>query len=1330
VNTPSVSVIMSVHNGAEFLSEAVESILSQTYADFDFIIVDDASVDDSTQILADYAVADKRISLLRNESKRGLAASLNLALEVAAPLVVRMDADDISLPGRLTLQKKLMDEHPEVAVLGGGVRFLDKYGIETGEWILQGTPEEIKENLLEYGPPFAHSSVIMRKEALMAVGGYSELFPCAQDYDLWLRIAERFSLATHSEVILCYRQHPGTVTKSNDLLQLCCMVVARLAAQRRRIGLPDILQERVGHITIDFALTLLDKYSYRTLIQCFVMLCLNQSGANADLLVTFCTKLFQTLPLGRSEEKLLAYAYKVMLQNCPNNLLLVGDLWGQSDFAGLYQTALVQYAPHCPLPPFTLLDKALGGDEVPGHLLVRELAVFACVTNDAHAWVQALIGRVLSIKGISEFDWEWLSARSGAISLLLREGISTRLEERFFPGIDLRDVGPTTSLELLCRLGRLIHELEGVATEASLDRLRGWLEVEACALRGRDVLFLSRIVEQFSGMDALWEKLATVESQGSPLVSIVICAKVETAWLEYMVSTLEYENNVELIINDTSGNYLFYSFKANLSKKVNICVISSSNMYNAYDEALTICKGDVVAFAKDFFCYDLNSIKNAKHHLKFVDAVFGTPHFAQDVPKINLKKVLDSNISPHIIYFFPLFTLRKSIDILGFFKIVDLKKSEEEYYSKLCNLGFRVRCAKDVLIPNGRRSLEEISLQMTKRQRAKKFLKRIWRYFSASAESVAQLNGVDISTVGSASACAEVPIRPVILRPGLCQTMTIAEWLAILPQEKTRVMVSPGVALALLRAGGRHPFFDTIVEPGMCPDPGELFIVFASEAKNWRKSVLEKCCTVFCYAGTADEVYVNRGLAYDVADMLIGMTQELYERLAIFHPVSCLAEDIISCVQCSVRLFSAYKYNIRLIPSDFKTPGSGVITQKSILLSVDTFLQGGRENIILALMSYLRGSGYQVHLSVSGCLSDEAATVLKDLDMSYTTVASESGNEQEILKNLNVGLVVAQHCKDFAKTCFDLGIPYIQSVYGMFMNSSSEDLLPWRSHEPYTTAYICVSPLSAMEVDRHFGVAMNKVVVMPCASAMQMDSDWQPERDVELRAEFGIPEDSPVFLCLGRLQDAKGQRLLLDAFYLAHRNNPAIRLVLCGPCFDDAYRQSLLEQIEKYNLSESVVLAGMRDDVPRLFNLSKGMVMPSFTEGWSLAIAEAVSIGMPVVATNVGGALEQLRGTDGILLQAFAGDLWNVSRDHFCQATTHEHLQHALRDELCAAMLRIADMPTRKKTCLSETVPDKVKAMCECYLALYATVLDGNAVTGVRHLTYFQQKQMRYIEYV
>ena len=123
MNTPSVSVIMSVHNGAEFLSEAVESILSQTYADFDFIIVDDASVDDSTQILADYAVADKRISLLRNESKRGLAASLNLALEVAAPLVVRMDADDISLPGRLTLQKKLMDEHPEVAVLGGGCGF-------------------------------------------------------------------------------------------------------------------------------------------------------------------------------------------------------------------------------------------------------------------------------------------------------------------------------------------------------------------------------------------------------------------------------------------------------------------------------------------------------------------------------------------------------------------------------------------------------------------------------------------------------------------------------------------------------------------------------------------------------------------------------------------------------------------------------------------------------------------------------------------------------------------------------------------------------------------------------------------------------------------------------------------------------------------------------------------------------------------------------------------------------------------------------------------------------------------------------------------------------
>lgn len=1328
MNTPSISVIMSVHNGAKFLSEAVESILGQTYTDFEFIIVDDASIDESVQILADFAAADKRIILLRNESKRGLAASLNLALAAAAPLVVRMDADDISLPGRLALQKKLMDEHPEVAVLGGGVRFLDNYGVETGEWILSGTSEEIKDNLLEYGPPFAHSSVIMRKEALLDVGGYREIFPCAQDYDLWLRMAERFSLATHSEVILCYRQHPGAVSKSKNVLQLCCMALARLASQRRRLGLPDILLERTDPITIDFALTFIDKYSYRTLLQFFSLLCLNHSDTNSELLIKICTRIFQTLPLGISEERFFAYAYKVMLRECPKILHFVGNLWSQSDFVEIYRTALVQHAPHCPLPPFALLDKALGGYEVPGHLLVRELAVYACAPNNKHAWVHALISRILETKGIAEFDWEWISARSGAISLLLREAIGVRLEERFFPGIDLSDVGPTTSLELLCRLGYLIHELESFATEVGLDRLRDWLEAESCALRGRDALFLSHIVEQFPSKDTLRDKFATVEIQESPLVSIVICAKEATPWLEYMVSTLEYEDKVELILNDESEDFWAYSYNSMLQKKVNVCVISSSKMYNAYDEALAMCKGDVIAFAKDYFCYDLNSIKNAKKHLNFIDAVFGYPHFAKDVPKINSNKILESHISSEVMHYFPLFILRKTIDKLGFFKIADKKKSEQGYYSNLCRLGFRVRCAKDVLIPNGNRSLEEIFLQRAIRQRAKKFLKRIRSFFSASNEKNALLNCSDIPTEVSTSACVKVPIRPAILQPSLFQTMTIAEWFAILPQERTRVMVSPGVALALLRDGGGHPLFDKIVEPGMCPDPGELFIVFASEAKNWRTDVLEKCCTVLCYAGAPDEVYVNRGLAYDVADMVVGMTPESYERLAVFHPVSCLAENIISCVQYSVRLFSAYKHNLRLMPSQFQALASAVIPQKSILLSVDTFLQGGRENIILALMSHLRDFGYKVHLNVSGRLSDEAATVLKNLGMPYTTVASEPGHEQEFLKNQNVGLVVAQHCRDFAKSSFELGIPYIQSVYGMFMSSSSEELMSWRSHEQYTSAYVCVSPLSAMEVDRHFGVAMNKVVVMPCASAMHLDSDWQPERDIDLRAEFGIPEDSPVFLCLGRLQDAKGQRLLLDAFYLAHRKNPAIRLVLCGPCFDDTYRQSLLKQIEKYNLADSVILAGMRDDVPRLFNLSKGLVMPSFTEGWSLAIAEAVSIGVPVVATNVGGALEQLRGTNGILLQAFAGDLWNVSRDHFSYATTHEHQQHELRDDLCAAMLRIADLPIRERACVSETVPGIIKAMCERYIALYLAVLNGNAVTGVRHLAYFQQKQMRYLD--
>ena len=126
---PKVSVVMAVYNGEQYLQEAIESILSQTFSDFEFIIVDDASTDCTPEIVQNYAKYDKRIRLMRNKRNLGLTKSLNRGLNVSQGIyIARQDADDLSLPKRLELQVHFLDDHIEIGALGAGVEIVDEKG--------------------------------------------------------------------------------------------------------------------------------------------------------------------------------------------------------------------------------------------------------------------------------------------------------------------------------------------------------------------------------------------------------------------------------------------------------------------------------------------------------------------------------------------------------------------------------------------------------------------------------------------------------------------------------------------------------------------------------------------------------------------------------------------------------------------------------------------------------------------------------------------------------------------------------------------------------------------------------------------------------------------------------------------------------------------------------------------------------------------------------------------------------------------------------------------------------------------------------------------------
>ena len=240
MNSPPISVVMSVFNGQAFLAEAIESVLGQTFRDFELLIIDDGSTDGTAEILSAFAQRDRRIRIVSHPNK-GRAQSLNIGINLAAgKYIARMDADDVALATRFEEQVEFMNEHPDIVVLGGAVELIDTKGqvLHTVRRPLEDA--EIRVAMLSYSPLY-HPAVMMRKEAVVAVGGYREALLDADDYDLWLRIAEFGRMANLDRVILRYRVHADQVSLRGMKQQMLCVLAARASASLRRHGLPDPL---------------------------------------------------------------------------------------------------------------------------------------------------------------------------------------------------------------------------------------------------------------------------------------------------------------------------------------------------------------------------------------------------------------------------------------------------------------------------------------------------------------------------------------------------------------------------------------------------------------------------------------------------------------------------------------------------------------------------------------------------------------------------------------------------------------------------------------------------------------------------------------------------------------------------------------------------------------------------------------------------------------------------------------------------------------------------------------------------------------------------------
>jgi glycosyltransferase involved in cell wall biosynthesis len=229
-----LTVLLPVRDGAATLDAAISSIRRQTFGDFELLVLDDGSRDASPDIAGGHAAEDARVRLLANPAS-GLVAALNLGIASAnAPLVARMDADDIALPERFEQQLERLAAEPDLLVLGTATIRIDAEGRRLSVAIPPVDPAEVA-RALELVNVIAHPTVVMRKDALEAVGGYRRAYLRAEDHDLWLRLAERGKLSNLAEPLLEYRIG-GPFRPQAFARQVLSEMTARAAARLRRSG--------------------------------------------------------------------------------------------------------------------------------------------------------------------------------------------------------------------------------------------------------------------------------------------------------------------------------------------------------------------------------------------------------------------------------------------------------------------------------------------------------------------------------------------------------------------------------------------------------------------------------------------------------------------------------------------------------------------------------------------------------------------------------------------------------------------------------------------------------------------------------------------------------------------------------------------------------------------------------------------------------------------------------------------------------------------------------------------------------------------------------------
>ena len=479
-------------------------------------------------------------------------------------------------------------------------------------------------------------------------------------------------------------------------------------------------------------------------------------------------------------------------------------------------------------------------------------------------------------------------------------------------------------------------------------------------------------------------------------------------------------------------------------------------------------------------------------------------------------------------------------------------------------------------------------------------------------------------------------------------------------------------------------------------------------------------CLVAWFPADADSPNRYRAESRGAADLCFAADEATAARLAMLTPHVFQAAPgpklvTLATTWANGKLFhEATRTNAertRSLPRVFRPEKRAV----RVLLQADDFTQGGTEQVVLDLARSLRNDDFDVSLLILG----KQGSDVEKIRQAGVPVLTLPGGDREshyrrLLKDRRIDVVNAHYSLFGSWIAAESGIPFVQNIHNSYVYLPPEGAADYRAHDPFTSAYACVSQMAAHYSDVKLGLPVSKMVLMPNGIDLaRLDAVGRDARP-SLRRELGLKDDDFVFLNVACFQPLKCQATLVNAFAEVIRRQPEAKLVLVGQqmYMHPAYYAEVERTIARHGLEHAVLLTGLRHDVPRFYAAADAFVLPSLVEGWSLALGEAVAAGLPVVATSVGSAPDLLPRIGGRLIRPPFGDITNLDCLNLGQYCTNEDPQFVA--DLAAAMEDVCRERSRP------LIPDVFRRSLDCreaykpYGELYLWLMRGGRPSAAR----------------